>query len=46
MWWHQDKGECLKIVQTRMQTEMGASTYMGLKPSRDQSIKKSFKHIK
>jgi hypothetical protein len=41
-----------KIVQTSMQTDidmdmdMGACIYAGLGPSRDQSIKKSFKHPK
>jgi hypothetical protein len=43
---HQDQGERLKIVQTRMQTEMRACIYTGLGASRDQSIKKSFKHPK
>jgi len=34
---HQDQGERLKIVQTRMQTDMGACTYTGLRPLSDQA---------
>ena len=32
---HQDQGVCLKIVQTRMQTDMGTCTYTGLMLSRE-----------
>jgi len=38
---HEDQAERLKIVQTRMQTDMGGCTYTGLGPRETKSIKKS-----
>ena len=34
---HQDQDERLKVVQTRVQTDMGACTYTGLRPLSDQA---------